>query len=190
MRPKNAMQPKTHINARAKEADIHAQSLMRSYFFERPLERLSKSRCRDNVIIKGRMLISSFVGVASRTTMDLNTTVTGFTVTHESAEKRETVVSRGVANTRPHGFYDIHPLWRTKGDSHVNSTLHEALEATCAKCGSAERMERWQIVLNEVSADQTMLAFWGKYVKKNLYASGIELAQCSEIARKVLGAAI
>lgn len=33
------------------------------------------------------MLVSSLVGVASRTTMDLDTTITGFTLTHESAEK-------------------------------------------------------------------------------------------------------
>ena len=87
MRTKNAMQLKARINARAREAGIPAQSLMQSYLFERLLERLSKSKWRDNVIIKGGMLISSLVGVASRTTMDLDTTITGFTLTHESAEK-------------------------------------------------------------------------------------------------------
>ena len=33
------------------------------------------------------MLISSLVGVAFRTTMDLDTTITGFALTHESAER-------------------------------------------------------------------------------------------------------
>lgn len=87
MRTKNAMQLKARINARAREAGIPAQSLMQSYLFERLLERLSKSKWRDNVIIKGGMLISSLVGVASGTTMDLDTTITGFTLTHESVEK-------------------------------------------------------------------------------------------------------
>ena len=87
MRTKNAMQLKARINTRAKEAGIPAQSLMQSYLFERLLERLSKSKWRDNVVIKGGMLISSLVGVASRTTMDLDTTITGFTLTRESAEK-------------------------------------------------------------------------------------------------------
>ena len=32
------------------------------------------------------MLISSLVGVASRTTMDLDTTIRGFDLTHETAE--------------------------------------------------------------------------------------------------------
>lgn len=39
-------------------------------------------------------------------------------------------------------------------------------------------MERWRAVLDEVAATQTMLALWGKHVKKNPYAFGIELARC------------
>lgn len=61
--------------------------MMQNYLFERLLDRLSRSNWRDNVVIKGGMLISSLVGVASRTTMDLDTTVIGFTLTHESAER-------------------------------------------------------------------------------------------------------
>lgn len=280
MRTKNAMQLKARINARAKDAGIPAQSLMRSYLFERLLERLSKSRWRDNVVIKGGMLISSLVGVASRTTMDLDTTVTDFTLTHESAEKifrevaavdadddwsfefdrtediretddypgirvylkamyppmavplkidvttgdsitpgpiaydypllfdggsvslmsypletvlaekLETVVARGVANTRPRDFYDVHLLWRTRGDKCEIPTLREALERTCVKRGSMGMIARWETVLDEVATDQTMLALWGKYAKSNPYAAGIELTQCCETARKILGAAI
>nr|WP_083655383.1 nucleotidyl transferase AbiEii/AbiGii toxin family protein [Vaginimicrobium propionicum] len=280
MRTKNAMQLKARINARAKEAGIPAQSLMQSYLFERLLERLSKSKWHDNVVIKGGMLISSLVGVASRTTMDLDTTVTGFTLTHESAEKvfrevaavsidddwtfefdrtedireaddypgirvflkamyppmavplkidvttgdnitpgpivydypllfdggsvslmsypletvlaekLETAVSRGVANTRPRDFYDIHLLWRTRGGSCDIPTLREALKRTCAKRGSTEMMTWWQEVLDEVATDKTMLALWSKYAKKNPYAAGIELAQCCQTAGKILGAAI
>lgn len=111
MRTKNAMQLKARINARAREAGIPAQSLMQSYLFERLLERLSKSKWRDNVIIKGGMLISSLVGVASRTTMDLDTTIMGFTLTHESAEKIFSEVAAVDANDdwsfelRPHRGY-------------------------------------------------------------------------------------
>ncbi len=60
---------------------------MQGYLFERFLERLSKSKWRDNIVIKGSMLVSSLVGVASRTTMDLDMTITGLALTHESAEK-------------------------------------------------------------------------------------------------------
>lgn len=106
------------------------------------------------------------------------------------AEKLETVVARGVTNTRPRDFYDIHLLWRTRGDKCEIPTLREALERTCVKRGSMGMIARWETVLDEVATDQTMLALWGKYMKKNPYASGIELAQCCETARKILGAAI
>lgn len=59
---------------------------MQSYLIERLLERLSRSGWRERVVIKGGVLVSSLVGVASRTTMDLDTTVRGFDLTHESAE--------------------------------------------------------------------------------------------------------
>ena len=81
------MQLKVRVNSMAKEAGIPAQALMQSYLLERILERLSRSKWRNNVIIKGGVLISSLVGVRSRTTMDLDTTVRGFALTHESAER-------------------------------------------------------------------------------------------------------
>ena len=86
MRTANAMQLKARVNARAKQAGIPAQMMMQNYLLERLLERLSISPWRDRVVVKGGMLISSLVGVASRTTMDLDTTVRGFGLTHESAE--------------------------------------------------------------------------------------------------------
>lgn len=87
MRTKNAMQLKARISNMAKEAGIPAQAMMQSYLLERLLERLEGSPWRDNVVIKGGVLISSLVGVGSRTTMDLDTTVRGFDLTHESAER-------------------------------------------------------------------------------------------------------
>lgn len=86
MRTRNAMQLKARVNARAREAGIPAQMMMQNYLFERLLERLSKTPWRERVVVKGGMLISSLLGVAMRTTMDLDTTVRGFELTHESAE--------------------------------------------------------------------------------------------------------
>lgn len=75
MKAKNAMQLKARINNKAKEVGVPPQALMQNYLMERLLERLSKSKWQPNVVVKGGMLISSLVGVASRTTMDLDTTV-------------------------------------------------------------------------------------------------------------------
>ena len=249
---------------------------MQSYLMERLLERLSKSKWQPNVVVKGGTLISSLVGAASRTTMDLDTTVRGFDLTHESAEsvfrqiaglasdddwtfeldrtediretddypgirvhpkalyppmavpltidvttgdkitpapiecrypllfdegsislmaytletvlaeKLETVVSRGVANTRPRDFYDIHVLWKLRGEGCDPATLKDAVSATCEKRGSAERMAHWAQVLGEVGQDAQMLALWAKYEKRNPYVTGITLQECCETTRRIM----
>ena len=51
--------------------------LMRNYMMERFIERLSKSKHNDQLILKGGMLITAMVGLDTRTTMDLDTTITG-----------------------------------------------------------------------------------------------------------------
>ena len=50
---------------------------MQMFLLERVLDRLSKSKYKDNFILKGGLLISSMIGIAERTTMDMDTTVTG-----------------------------------------------------------------------------------------------------------------
>ena len=52
--------------------------------FEALLKRISKSKYKDKFIIKGGFLLSSIFGVNLRSTMDLDTTIKGFTLTHES----------------------------------------------------------------------------------------------------------
>ena len=53
MRTRNAMQLKALINNRAKAAGISPQLMLQDYLYERLLDRLSRSRWRNNVIVKG-----------------------------------------------------------------------------------------------------------------------------------------
>lgn len=75
---KNAMSLKAKINNIAKSENISPHSVMQTYMLERLLERISKSKYKDNFILKGGMLISSIVGIDSRSTMDMDTTIKGF----------------------------------------------------------------------------------------------------------------
>lgn len=276
MRMKNAMQLKAHVNNMAKEAGIPTQALMQSYLLERLLERLSRSTWRDNIVIKGGVLISSIVGVSSRTTMDLDTTVRGFALTHDSAErvfrdiiavkvdddwefefdriediretddypgirvhlkgsyapmlipltvdvttgdritpdaveyshpllfgegeislmaytietvlaeKLETVLSRGVANTRLRDFYDIHVLLGVKRNDINMETLRNALASTCEKRSSQAAIVHWTDTLDNVAGDAAMQAQWATYVRKNPYAKEISLQDCCKVAKTVL----
>ena len=84
---KNPMQLKAFIKNKAAEKKISAQLVMQNYMLERLLERLSLSEYKYNFIVKGGFLISSIVGLDTRTTMDLDTTIKGFTLTHDSIRK-------------------------------------------------------------------------------------------------------
>ncbi len=81
---KNPMQLKAFIKNKAAEKHISAQLVMQNYMLERLLERISLSAYKQNFILKGGFLISAIVGLDTRTTMDLDTTVKGFTLTHEA----------------------------------------------------------------------------------------------------------
>lgn len=81
---KNPMQLKAFIKNKAAEKNISAQLVMQNYMLERLLERISLSPYKHNFILKGGFLISAIVGLDTRTTMDLDTTIKGFTLTHEA----------------------------------------------------------------------------------------------------------
>ena len=81
---KNPMQLKAFIKKKAAEKNISAQLVMQNYMLERLLERISLSKYKHNFILKGGFLISAIVGLDTRATMDLDTTIKGFTLTHES----------------------------------------------------------------------------------------------------------
>ena len=69
---KNAMQLKAIVKNIAKDKNISAQLVLQNYMLERFLERVSVSNYKDKFIIKGGFLIASMVGLASRTTMDMD----------------------------------------------------------------------------------------------------------------------
>ena len=57
------------------------------YFFESILARLSKSKYKNNIIIKGGLLISSIIGDDLRTTKDMDATLKSLPLTKEIVKK-------------------------------------------------------------------------------------------------------
>lgn len=68
-------QVKGRIKNAAKQNKADARTLMRIYMMERFLERVDVSKYKDNFIIKGGMLVTAMVGVALRSTMDIDTSI-------------------------------------------------------------------------------------------------------------------
>lgn len=78
-----AMSLKARIRNYAKDNRIAAQVVLQNYMFECFLARLSRSEYRDKFVIKGGMLIAAIVGLDTRSTMDLDTTLRGLPLTEE-----------------------------------------------------------------------------------------------------------
>ena len=72
---KTPEQLKGAIRYIAKKNNLMPQEILQMFLFERILERLSVSKYKNNFILKGGLLISSIIGIAERTTMDMDTTV-------------------------------------------------------------------------------------------------------------------
>lgn len=276
MRTKNAMQLKAAIRNRAKEDGVPPQLVMQNYLLERLLERISLSPWRDSIVIKGGMLISSLIGVDKRSTKDLDTTVRGFPLTHENAEKvfreitamdadddftfefvrtedireaddypgirvhllanyekmsspitvdvttgdkitpdaieysyplrfddrtiplmayplattlaekLETVISRGVANTRPRDYYDLQTLWLTRNNEINPIVLRDALTATAKKRGSLTAMNSYRKVMTEVASDSGMLGRWAVYARRYSYVGDMVLQDACETVNVIM----
>lgn len=77
------MSLKAKIKNYAKDNHITAQIVLQNYMFERFLERLSLSTYKNKFVVKGGMLIAAIVGLDTRATMDLDTTLRNLPLTEE-----------------------------------------------------------------------------------------------------------
>jgi predicted nucleotidyltransferase component of viral defense system len=270
------MQLKAIVKNMAIKKNISAQIVMQNYLMERLLERISLSNYRDNFILKGGFLIAAIVGLDIRATMDLDTTIKGFDLTHEEitrifnelcaietddnitfelmkltdirekddypgirvfltvhygqlavsltvdittgdkitpreieyslkllfddreisvlaynletilAEKLETIISRGEANSRPRDFYDIYILYKLRRSDCDISLLKKALTETAKKRNSLANMADYNRVLAGIAANQEMNLLWNKYRKDFNYAKGITFEMVCEVVVSLL----
>ena len=83
---KTATQIKDKIKNLAKEKQLDPLILSKNYMMERFLERIALSRFRDHFILKGGFLIASVVGIDSRSTVDIDTTLKNYPLNSEVLE--------------------------------------------------------------------------------------------------------
>ena len=268
---RNPMQLKALIKNLAKLKGISAQLLMQNYMLERLLERISISQYQSYFILKGGFLIASIVGLDTRTTMDLDTTIKGLPLTLDTAqrfftdiclisvdddisfevldcsniretddyngirvslcatyltmsvplkvdvttgdritpseieydfsllfderkikilaynietilaEKLETILSRGIGNTRPRDFYDVYILYSLRKRKYRPNILRQALTETADKRGSSIILPQYKSILQRIEADTQMNLFWQKYCDDFSYARGIEFAKVCRV---------
>ena len=68
---------KDKLKVIAKEKNMEFNTVMRFYMYDRFIERLSRSKYKNNFILKGGLLLSAIFGDERRTTQDMDTMIKG-----------------------------------------------------------------------------------------------------------------
>lgn len=126
------MSLKGRINYYAKQTGIAAQVVLQNYMFERFLERLSRSEYRQKFVIKGGMLVTAIVGIDTRATMDLDTTLRNLSLTEPQIREAITAicsvpvddeVSFQIVSIEPIRKDDVYGGYRVRLDASYDTIL-------------------------------------------------------------------
>lgn len=102
------------------------------------------------------------------------------------AEKIESILSKGVLNTRPRDFYDVYMLSKLKKFNGKRFSL--ALKKTC------EHRKSWDQVKNavehfvDIENSGNLKQFWERYAKSNSYAANIGYNDIVAVIKNLLTA--
>ena len=101
------------------------------------------------------------------------------------AEKIETIITRGILNTRPRDFYDVYILTKTQG--YNAETLRKAIFATAEHRGTKAIMEAETINrLAVIENSSELQSQWAKYQKKFPYAKDITYQETVNAVKEVI----
>lgn len=118
---------------------------------------------------------------------DENFSVMAYPVATILAEKYETVVSRGVSNTRARDFYDLYVMAKLYEEELDWAQLSEAVMATARKRSSLESMSSYRAILEEVASEPHMLKDWDAYRRTHSYAEGLSFEEVVEAVADIGG---
>ena len=95
------------------------------------------------------------------------------------AEKVETILRRGVFNTRPRDFYDVYILTTTQ--EYDKTLFADALKATAKHRGTTNQIADISGILKNLEESTELKSRWDKYRKQFAYAKKIEYKNILEI---------
>lgn len=96
------------------------------------------------------------------------------------AEKLETVMVRGTANTRMRDFYDIHIILEQEKDSVNPDHLYNAFMATSEKRGTDRLIPDMSEILYSVLHSEAMERDWNSYRKSNFFVGELMWSEAVE----------
>ena len=200
---KTPEQLKGAIRNLAKKKGIHAQEVLQIFMFERIIERLSLSSYKDRFILKGGLLISAILGVAERTTMDMDTTVKGLPMDEQSIRK---VISEILDQTVDDGIefqlLDLTPIREDDEYENFRASVQatygkmkipmkidittgdeitpKEIQFTAKKRDSLSVLQDTNRILLALEESTVLQDLWKRYQAQNLYAREITYSAIME----------
>lgn len=96
------------------------------------------------------------------------------------AEKLQTVLARGLLNTRMRDFYDIRTLLSIYEEEIDENVLKNAFEATCKKRETENLKVEGSQIITAIEEDAQLHSLWKSYQKKYPYAADISYEDIME----------
>ena len=100
------------------------------------------------------------------------------------AEKVETILRRGVFNTRPRDFYDAYILTTTQ--KFDKALFVDALNATAEHRGTTQQIADISSILHNIEESPELKKIWDKYRKQFAYAADIEYGQIMAVLKMLM----
>lgn len=102
------------------------------------------------------------------------------------AEKIETVLRRGVFNSRMKDFYDIY-YFLTKLRKEINiNILKEAVDNTFTKRDSFEYLNDYEQIIDSIIGNERLEKLWNIYSNKYKYANGIAITEILNLLKDII----
>ena len=100
--------------------------------------------------------------------------IMAYTIETILAEKFQTIITRGILNTRLKDFYDIHVLMSLKANDIDNKTLVLAITNTFKKRKTLLDINEFNMIIDDLQNDKSIKRQWLEYQTKNNYAKEIK----------------
>ena len=102
------------------------------------------------------------------------------------AEKIETVLRRGVFNSRMKDFYDIYYfLTKLRKEIDIN-VLKEAMDNTFTKRDSFEYLNDYEQIIDSIICNERIEKLWNIYSNKYKYANGININEILNLLKDII----
>ena len=102
------------------------------------------------------------------------------------AEKLETIISRGLASTRPRDRYDLFTLYKLRKEDINLEVLKNALENTAEKRKSKDTIYNWEEQVRGIEISDYQKELWIRYQRQFKYAKDISFDNSVQVIREIM----